>query len=100
MNTPWLKSLVFWCIVIGVIFIGFQCSKKSDDNKQSSAIMYERLYQCTRDLKPSHTVLLKHIQKEVHAEMSQQDVMMLINKCRQVNPLKHKIQYIKLIQSS
>ena len=100
MFTPWLKSLVFWRIVIGVIFIGFQCSKKSDNSKQSSKIMYERLYQCTRDLKPNHASLLKHIQKEVHAEMSQQDIIMLIHQCRQVNPLKNKILYIKLIQSS
>ena len=86
--------------MVGIIFIVLQCSKKSEDQKQSSAIMYERLYQCVRDLEPNNTSLLKHIQKEVHSEMTQQDLMILINQCRQKNPLKNKSQYIKLIQAS
>ena len=100
MDTPWLKSLIFWAIVITVIFAVFQCSQKSENNKQASALMYERLYQCTRDLKVEHKPLLNTIQQNLNANLPQQEMVKLINDCRKVNPLKDKLQYIKLIQSS
>lgn len=100
MDTPWLKSLIFWAIVITVIFAVFQCSQKSENNKQASALMYERLYQCTRDLKAEHKPLLNSIQQNLNANLTQQEMVKLINECRTANPTKPLEYYIQAIKSS
>ena len=100
MDTPWLKSLIFWAIVITVIFAVFQCSQKSENNKQASALMYERLYQCTRDLKAEHKPLLNSIQQNLNANLTQQEMVKLINECRKANPSKPREYYIQAIKSS
>ena len=100
MDTPWLKSLIFWAIVITVIFAVFQCSQKTENNKQASALMYERLYQCTRDLKTEHKALLTSIQQRLTENLNQQDMVKLINECRKVNPSKPREYYIQAIKSS
>ncbi|NCI78692.1 hypothetical protein [Acinetobacter kanungonis] len=98
MNMPWLKSLIFWIIVIVVIFAVFQCSQKSENNTSASALMYERLYQCSRDLSGKHPTILASIQKQIHTDMNQKELMQLINYCRQANPLKTQATYIEAIQ--
>lgn len=100
MDTPWLKSLILWSIVITVIFAIFQCSQKTENNKQASDLMYERLYQCTRDLKTEHKVLLTSIQQKLTSNLNQQDMVKLINECRTVNPTKPREYYIQAIKSS
>lgn len=100
MDTPWLKSLILWSIVITVIFAIFQCSQKTENNKQASALMYERLYQCTRDLKTEHKTLLTSIQQKLTSNLNQQDMVKLINECRTVNPTKPREYYIQAIKSS
>ncbi|MHA3890790.1 hypothetical protein [Acinetobacter sp. GXMZU3951] len=99
MNTPWLKSLIFWVIVVVVIFAVFQCTQKSENNKSASTLMYERLYQCSRDLSGKNPEVLKSIQTQLHANMTQQQLMQLINQCRQANPLASQARYIEAIQS-
>ncbi|TCB68844.1 hypothetical protein [Acinetobacter sp. ANC 4178] len=98
MNLPWLKSLIFWIIVIVVIFAAFQCTQKSENNKSASALMYERLYQCSRDLSGKNALVLKSIQKQIRADMKQQELMQLITTCRQANPLKTQVAYTEAIQ--
>ena len=98
MNLPWLKSLIFWIIIIVVIFAAFQCTQKSENNKSASALMYERLYQCSRDLAGKNSTVLTAIQKQIHTNMTQQELMQLINSCRQANPLKTQATYIEAIQ--
>ena len=99
MNLPWLKSLIFWIIVIVVIFAIFQCTQKSEDNKSASTLMYERLYQCSRDLSTKNPAVLKSIQAQIRPDMKQKELMQLINQCLQVNPLETQTTYIKAIQS-
>ena len=99
MNLPWLKSLIFWIIVVVVIFAIFQCTQKSEQNKSASALMYERLYQCSRDLSEKNPTALKSIQTQIRAEMKQKELMQLINQCRQANPLDTQAAYIEKIQS-
>ncbi len=36
MQAPWLKSLIFWTILIVVIFAIFQCTQKSESNKTAA----------------------------------------------------------------
>ena len=35
MNATWLKSLIFWIILIIVMFAVFQCSQNSENKKQT-----------------------------------------------------------------
>ena len=100
MNLPWLKSLLFWIILIIVIVLIFQCSQKSEANKTASTLMYEKLSQCTGELKNSqHATLIQHIQNSVQAQMKQADLMQLLTQCRKANPVKSKLDYINAIKS-
>ena len=99
MQAPWLKSLIFWAILIVVIFAIFQCTQKSESNKTAAALMYERLYQCSRDLPAHKQAALKQIQSQVKTEMTQQEMLQLINLCRKTNPLQTREDYIKAIQA-
>ena len=99
MQAPWLKSLIFWTILIVVIFSIFQCTQKSESNKTAAALMYERLYQCSRDLKVQQQATLRQIQNQVKADLTQEEMLKLINLCRKTNPLQTRDDYIKAIQS-
>ncbi|MFH7764927.1 hypothetical protein [Acinetobacter sp. BSP-28] len=99
MNTTWLKSLTFWIILIIVMFVVFQCSQNSENKKQASALMYERLFHCTRNLPQKNQDVLKHIQQQLKPELTQAELMKLINECRQAQPLQSKENYINLIKS-
>ncbi|UIP24449.1 hypothetical protein [Acinetobacter towneri] len=99
MQAPWLKSLIFWTILIVVIFAIFQCTQKSESNKTAAALMYERLYQCSRDLPTHKQATLKQIQSQVKTEMTQQEMLQLINLCRKTNPPQTREDYIKAIRS-
>ncbi len=61
--------------------------------------MYERLYQCSRDLNAQQQATLKQIQSQVKTEMTQQEMLKLINLCRKTNPPQTREDYIKAIQS-
>ncbi|MEZ7922112.1 MAG: hypothetical protein QMB80_01865 [Acinetobacter towneri] len=98
MQAPWLKSLIFWTILIVVIFAIFQCTQKSESNKTAATLMYERLYQCSRDLNAQQATL-KQIQSQVKTEMTQQEMLQLINLCRKTNPPQTREDYIKAIQA-
>ena len=82
MQAPWLKSLIFWTILIVVIFAIFQCTQKSESNKTAATLMYERLYQCSRDLNAQQQATLKQIQSQVKTEMTQQEMLQLITRYR------------------
>ena len=99
MQAPWLKSLIFWTILIVVIFSIFQCTQKSESNKTAAALMYERLYQCSRDLKVQQQSTLRQIQNQVKADLTQQEMLELINLCRKTSPLQTREDYIKAIRS-
>ncbi|UIZ58416.1 hypothetical protein LZP46_04755 [Acinetobacter sp. SCLZS86] len=99
MQAPWLKSLIFWTILIVVIFSIFQCTQKSESNKTAATLMYERLYQCSRDLNAQQQATLKQIQNQVKAEMTQQEMLELINLCRKTSPPQTREDYIKAIQA-
>ncbi|WP_179998494.1 hypothetical protein [Acinetobacter sp. YH12239] len=98
MNTPWLKSLIFWSLLVGSLIFIFQCTQKSEHNKVAPALMYERLYHCTSELSSEHALLIKKIQNEVHVESSQQTMMELMSLCRKANPLKSKAEYVHLLK--
>ena len=99
MNTPWLKSLIFWVVMIAIIFAIFQCTQKTENNKIASTLMYERLYQCTRDLTKQNQPTLNQIQKNMRNELTQKEIMKLINLCRKTNPTLSKENYIQRIKS-
>ncbi|QQN40360.1 hypothetical protein [Acinetobacter sp. CS-2] len=99
MNATWLKSLIFWIILIVVMFAVFQCSQNSENKKQASALMYERLFHCTRNLVQKNPEVLKHIQQQLKPELTQAEVMKLLDECRQAHPLQSKENYIDLIKS-
>ena len=99
MNATWLKSLIFWIILIVVMFAVFQCSQNSENKKQASALMYERLFHCTRNLTTRNQDVLKHIQQQLKPELTQAELMKLINECRQAQPLQSQENYINLIKS-
>ena len=99
MQAPWLKSLIFWTILIVVIISIFQCTQKSESNKTAAVLMYERLYQCSRDLKVQQQATLKQIQSQIKTNMTQQEMLNLIQACRQANPLQSREDYIKAIRS-
>ena len=99
MQAPWLKSLIFWTILIVVIFSIFQCTQKSESNKTAAALMYERLYQCSKDLPTHKQATLKQIQSQIKTNMTQQEMLKLIQACRQANPLQSREDYIKAIRS-
>ena len=99
MNMPWLKSMIFWIVLILIILFIFKCSQTSEANKVAPTLMYERLYQCTQQLShSSHPALIQQIQSTVHPEMSQSELMKLINECRKANPLKSKQDYVNAIK--
>ena len=99
MNMPWLKSMIFWIILILIILFIFKCSQTSEANKVAPTLMYERLYQCTQQLPiQSQQALIQHIQNTVHPEMSQSELMQLVNDCRKANPLKSKQDYVNAIK--
>ena len=99
MNATWLKSLIFWIILIIVMFAVFQCSQNSENEKQASALMYERLFHCTRNLPQNNPEVLKRIQQQLKPELTQAELMKLIKQCRQAHPLQSKETYINLIKS-
>ena len=99
MNTTWMKSLVFWIILLIVMFAVFQCSQNSENKKQASALMYERLFHCTRNLTQKNSDVLKHIQQQLKPELTQTELMELIKECRKAQPLQSKENYINLIKS-
>ncbi len=82
-----------------VIFAIFQCTQKSESNKTAATLMYERLYQCSRDLNAQQQATLKQIQSQVKTEMTQQEMLQLINLCRKTNPPQTREDYIKAIQA-
>ncbi len=61
--------------------------------------MYERLFDCTRNLTQKNPTVLKHIQQQLKPELPQAGLMKLINECRKAQPLKSKENYINLIKS-
>ena len=99
MQAPWLKSLIFWTILIMVIFAILQCTQKSESNKTAATLMYERLYQCSRDLNVQQKATLKQIQSQVKSDLTQQEILRLINLCRKTNPQPTREDYIKAIQT-
>ena len=99
MNLPWLKTAIFWSIVIGIIFAVFQYTQKSENKQPASALMHERLYQCARDLPASQKALLRRIQQQAHAQLTQQEIMQLLGECRKVNPAQSKAFYLKRLKS-
>jgi len=99
MNTTWMKSLVFWIILLIVMFAVFQYSQNSENKKQASALMYERLFHCTRNLPQKNLDVLKHIQQQLKPELTQAELMELIKECRKAHPLQSKENYINLIKS-
>ena len=99
MNATWLKSLIFWIILLIVMFAVFQCSQNSENKKQASTLMYERLFDCTRTLTEKNPEVLKHIQQQLKPELTQAELMKLMKECRKAQPLDSKENYIKLIKS-
>ena len=99
MNLPWLKTAIFWSIVIGIIFAVFQYTQKSENKQPASMLMHERLYQCARDLPASQKALLRRIQQQAHAQLTQQEIMQLLGECRKVNPAQSKAFYLKRLKS-
>ena len=100
MNTPWLKTTIFWTIVIGAVFIVFQCTQKSESNKAAPTLMYERLYHCTIELdKQKNQALIQKIQSTVQHDLKQQELMQLLNECRKANPLKSNESYVSAIKN-
>ncbi|WP_313035468.1 hypothetical protein [Acinetobacter sp.] len=81
------------------MFAVFQCSQNSENKKQASALMYERLFHCSRNLPQKNPEVLKHIQQQLKPELTQAELMKLINECRQTSPLQNKETYINLIKS-
>ncbi|WP_291356064.1 MULTISPECIES: hypothetical protein [unclassified Acinetobacter] len=81
------------------MFAVFQCSQNSENKKQASALMYERLFHCTGHLPQKNPEVLKHIQQQLKPELTQAELMKLINECRQASPLQSKETYINLIKS-
>ncbi len=61
--------------------------------------MYERLFHCSRNLPQKNPEVLKHIQQQLKPELTQAELMKLINECRQDHPLQNKETYINLIKS-
>ncbi len=61
--------------------------------------MYERLFHCTGHLPQKNPEVLKHIQQQLKPELTQAELMKLINECRQASPLQSKETYINLIKS-
>jgi hypothetical protein len=61
--------------------------------------MYERLFHCTRNLVQKNPEVLKHIQQQLKPELTQAEVMKLLDECRQAHPLQSKENYIDLIKS-
>ncbi|WP_425917741.1 hypothetical protein [Acinetobacter sp. TSRC1-2] len=94
-----MKSLIFWIILLIVMFAVFQCSQNSENKKQASALMYERLFHCTRNLPQKNPDVLKHIQQQLKPELTQAELMELIKECRKAQPLQSKENYINLIKS-
>ena len=99
MNATWLKSLIFWIILLIVMFAVFQCSQNSENKKHASALMYELLFDCTRNLTKKNPQVLKHIQQQLKPELTQAELMKLMKECRKAQPLESKENYIKLIKS-
>ena len=100
MKLPWLKSLLFWAILIVCLIFIFQCTQNSENEKLASESMFERLYQCTKELNPkSHQSLIVHIKSTINLNSNQKELMQLIHQCRQARPLKQKNEYINLIQN-
>jgi len=75
MDLSWMKSLIFWIILILMLLIAFQCTQKSESNKQASTLMYERLYQCAKDIPRHQQIQLQQLQSKVHSNLSQQEIM-------------------------
>ncbi|WP_235943604.1 hypothetical protein [Acinetobacter terrestris] len=61
--------------------------------------MYERLFDCTRNLTEKNPEVLKHIQQQLKPELNQAELMKLMKECRKAQPLESKENYIKLIKS-
>ena len=99
MNMPWLKSMIFWIVLILIILFIFKCSQQSEANKAAPTLMYERLYQCTQQPPiQSQQALIQQIQNSVTTEMPQSELMQLLNACRKANPLKSKQDYVNAIK--
>ncbi|CAB1214658.1 hypothetical protein [Acinetobacter bouvetii] len=92
--------MIFWAILIIVVFLIFQCTQKSEANKTAPTLMYERLYQCTRELDvKQHQALIQKIQSTIQDDMKQVDLVQLINQCRNANPVKSKQDYVNAIKN-
>ena len=99
MNLPWLKTAIFWTIVLGIIFAVFQYTQKSENKQPAAALMHERLYQCARDLPPSQKALLRSIQQRAHAQLTQAEIMQLLKECENASPAQSKEFYLKRLKS-
>ena len=97
-HQPWLKSMIFWIILVVVLVLVFQCSTREQKNKAASNQNFERLYHCVRDLDltkhPELSAQLQHLDLTTN----QQDIMQLIQQCRQLKPIADKASYLTLIQ--
>ena len=99
MELPWLKSMIFWTILIIAVLGIFQCTQRSENNRQASNQMYERLYQCTKELPITQKTTLRTIQSQIHPQMKQQELMTLIASCRKATPSQSADAYVNAIKN-
>ena len=98
MELPWLKSMIFWSILIIALLGIFQCTQRTENKKQASTSMYERLYQCAKELPTTQQGTLQNIQKQIQPNMTQQELMLLIASCRKAVPSQSTERYINAIR--
>ncbi|NHB57919.1 hypothetical protein [Acinetobacter shaoyimingii] len=100
MNTPWLKSLIFWSVVIAIVYVVFQCTQRTESSRAAPTLMYERLYYCAKELNTQqHQALIHKIKSHVQPNIKQNELMQLLNECRQANPMKSTESYMQLIKN-
>ena len=90
--------MIFWSILIIALLGIFQCTQRTENKKQASASMYERLYQCAKELPRTQKSTLQNIQKQIQPNMTQQELMTLISSCRKTIPSQSTETYINAIK--
>ena len=100
MTAPWFKLMIFWVILVCSLFFIFKCTQNTENTKIAPTLMYERLYQCAKELdQKSHAALLHQIKNNVHPNATQKELLQLLHQCRQSIPLKDQATYTQLIKS-
>ncbi len=98
-NTPWLKSMLFWIVLVSIIFLIFRCSTRQEQEKIASSNSYERLYDCMSKI-PSQQqgAWFQHIQQRLSTQLNQKQMIELIRQCQSHKVGQNEQQWIEKIK--